>query len=116
MTYRKVGLLIAGLPPESLTATAIRNDITPEQMDSAPESEPEKGQWSQAEMLLASLVDEFRWLHHDYIAANSQNGSNLKAPSPTPRPGVKSPARRKKMTAEQRNRLQRQREEGGHGT
>jgi hypothetical protein len=50
-------------------------------------------------MLMASIIDEIRWLRHDYKQMNSKNAGT--APGPVPRPGVKATKKRAKMTLAQ---------------
>lgn len=69
--------------------TALRND-QPDDVTSG--ADPAEGQWSQAEMLLAAIADELRFLRHDYITAHTEKKSRRnKAPQPISRPGVKPP-------------------------
>ncbi|SET48153.1 hypothetical protein [Nonomuraea wenchangensis] len=82
-------MLIRGLPPESATKTALRNQMGDSELSQASKSaDPSQGQWSQAEMLLASLIDSVRWLVHVTVIANGGKGRS-KPPDPVPRPGVK---------------------------
>jgi len=77
------------LPPESATATAVRNaaDELPDgQRAAGPRADPGAAAWSQAEMLLAALVDELRGLRHDYASVNSDKPG--RPPDPVPRPGT----------------------------
>jgi hypothetical protein len=103
MSYRKLGILIGQLPPESATATAMRNAVAEsggvggEEM--APEVSPSEATWSQTEMLLASLIDEVKWLRYEFRVANSKQPGP--APSPMERPGVKGKKRRKRLTMDQ---------------
>ena len=88
MTWRLLGNLIRHLPPESATKTALRNKMADGEISqTAKAADPSKGQWSQQEMLLASLIDAVRWLIHVTLISN---GGKSKKPDPTPRPGVKT--------------------------
>ncbi|MGI5274875.1 hypothetical protein ACQEUU_37480 [Nonomuraea sp. CA-218870] len=88
MTWRLLGNLIRHLPPESATKTALRNKMGDAEIArSAKGADPSCGQWSQTEMLLASLIDSVRWLLHVTLVAH---GGKSKKPEPTPRPGVKT--------------------------
>lgn len=85
MSFRRLRVLIHGLPPESATMTALRN-ANP---DAEPaESDPAKGRWAQLEMLVALLVDEVRTLTWVTTSANSEKGKAGDRPEPLPRPGV----------------------------
>jgi hypothetical protein len=56
--------------------------------DTARAADPSTGQWSQAEMLLALLIDTVRQL--TYTTVRLQHGKKAgKVPDPLPRPGVK---------------------------
>lgn len=66
------------------------------------EADPSESQWSIVEMLLASIIDELRWMRHEFRQVNSANPGE--PPKPVPRPGVKGP-RKKRLTMEQRMRL-----------
>lgn len=95
MSFRKVRVLIHGLPPESATMTALRNtnpDATP------AETDPAKGRWAQLEMLVALLIDEVRILRWVTSAANSEKGKAGDQPEPLPRPGVVSKRAPKKFS------------------
>lgn len=104
MTWRLLGNLIRHLPPESATKTALRNKMSdPEMKQATTTADPSKGQWSQQEMLLASLIDTVRWLLHATVVANGGKGRS-RPPEPVPRPGVKPKGKegRRALTAEQR--------------
>lgn len=98
---RKAGVLISYLPPESATATAMRNDAAKRGVKAGggEDTDPAEGQWSLQEMLTASVIDELRWFRHDFRSANSDE--RQQAPSPVPRPGVKSAKKKSKMTRAQ---------------
>lgn len=88
MTWRLLGNLVRHLPPESATKTAMRNKMGDGEIKQASKAaDPSQGQWSQTEMLLASLIDTVRWLLHITLVGN---GGKSKRPEPTPRPGVKA--------------------------
>jgi hypothetical protein len=85
-------VLIDGLPPESLTKTAIRDSLTDEQLDAAESAEPEgHGPWSRLEHLTARVADLLAQVQHTLVLANGGKG---KPPTPIPRPGV-GPHRRR---------------------
>ena len=90
------------LPPESATKTALRNKMGDAEIKQASTSaDPSQGQWSQTDMLLASLIDTVRWLLHITVIANGGKGKS-KPPEPVPRPGVapKGKKRRPALTAD----------------
>lgn len=92
MTWRLLGNLIRHLPPESATKTALRNRMSDAELARAAKgADPSQGQWSQLEMLLATVSDKLSWLLHVTLVAN---GGKSKKPEPTPRPGVKSKGKR----------------------
>ncbi|MEV7013270.1 hypothetical protein [Streptosporangium sp. NPDC051022] len=67
------------------------------------DADPTQAPWSQAEMLLASLIDSVRTLIWITLRVNGGKG---KPPPPMPRPGVKNTKRRKRqLTPEQREAL-----------
>jgi len=104
LTWRLLGNLIRHLPPESATKTALRNKMSDAELTQAAKTgDPSKGQWSQTEMLLASLIDTLRWLVHVTVVANGGK-SKSKPPEPIPRPGVKPKGKkaRKPLTPDQR--------------
>lgn len=101
LTWRKMGVLVRQLPPESATATAMRVKAGPDATaDAADAGDPAEGRWSHEEMLLASAVDAVRRVEWAIIAVNSERGKAPKQPEPMPRPGV-GVKRRKHMTAAQ---------------
>lgn len=94
MTWRLLGNLIRHLPPESATKTALRNRMSDAEIArSAKEADPSRGQWSQLEMLLATVSDKLSWLLHVTLVAN---GGKSKKPEPTPRPGVKAKGQKRR--------------------
>jgi len=92
LSWRQLGALVAALPPESLTKTALREALTPEQLAAQPEPTGH-GQWSKAEHLLAAAVDRLSLL----VWQNTQvhGGKRSQPPHPIPRPGVEPPEQRK---------------------
>jgi hypothetical protein len=108
LSWRKLGVYVDHLPPESATITAIRASMTDEEIEERSESgDPSKGRWSSAEMLLAGLVDEVRRFEHIYVSAHVKKGQAGKPPEPLARPGVTPGAkrRRSRLTDEQRRAL-----------
>ena len=65
--------------------TAIRVTM-PETVDTG--GDPAEGRWSQPEMLLASVVDELRFLRWTYTTAHTDK-KPPPAPDPIQRPGVR---------------------------
>jgi hypothetical protein len=103
LTWRRLGVLVRHLPPESATLTALRvatpADVLAEQ---ARDADPARGQWSQDQMLAAAQLDVLRLILHVQLVANGAKTG--KPPTPTPRPGIAGPKRRG-LTAAQRRRL-----------
>jgi hypothetical protein len=103
LSLRKAGILISHLPPESATATALRlageksGGIGREVSDHDPADDP----WAKEDLLLASLIDEIRYLRYEYRSVNTK-GKAGQPPKPVPRPGVKRSDRRKPLTMQQR--------------
>jgi hypothetical protein len=88
LSWRLLGNLVRHLPPESATKTALRNRMSDAEIAQAAKSaDPSQGQWSQLEMLMASVSDKLSWLLHITLVAK---GGKPKKPEPTPRPGVKA--------------------------
>lgn len=69
-------------------------------MDGGPETDPAKGRWSLAELLLAGVTDELKWLRYDYRQAKTNNNAGS-PPNPVARPGVKSKQRTGQLTRAQ---------------
>lgn len=89
------------LPPESATVTALRNSVTPEVAAmSGVGADPAAAQWSVAEMLQATMIDELRQFRHMYLQAHSDKPIGP-PPEPLARPGVKG-KRKSKLTLRQR--------------
>ncbi|MEU0937571.1 hypothetical protein [Embleya sp. NPDC005971] len=86
--------MIEKLPPESATWTAIRNDAPEPTADDEPARLPEQGRWSQAEMLLAGVLEAIRDLHHHEICVNWDTKRAPRPPAPPRirRPGWRPPA------------------------
>lgn len=104
LSYRKMSVFISFLPPESATATAIRNAaVDSGESQDGPSPDPSKESWSQGTMLIASLIDEVRWLRHEFRGANSNTPGP--PPSQVERPGVGGKKRRKKMSMQDRMKL-----------
>lgn len=87
VSVRKVLNLVQHLPTESHTATAIRNSMTPEQLDEAQKGgDPSRARWSDLSMLIACVKDELAYLRHQHLIANG--AKNVEDPQPMIRPGV----------------------------
>lgn len=84
MTYRRVRVLIDGLPPESMVKTAIRDTMTADDFANAPEPDG-WGPWSKTDELLAILADRMAWLVY---AVYASQGGKPTEPEPMHRPGV----------------------------
>lgn len=104
MTWRKLTVLIAQLPPESATATALRLDErdAPGERESGPPHDPETEQWSRVEQLLAGIHDELNVLHWLYASAHKDPKKPLAwKPERLPRPGVAVEVKQVAMQPEQ---------------
>lgn len=91
MTSRRLRVLIQGLPSDSATWTALRNALPEEELEGqAEQGEPEKGRWSQTELLLASAIDALRRVEYVLICANTDSKAKRPTPpEPIPRPGAR---------------------------
>ncbi|MGW2228283.1 hypothetical protein [Streptomyces formicae] len=107
MTWRQLRVLIQHLPPESSTMTALRNQLSDEELaEQADTGEPEKGRWSLLEQLTASLLDAVRRLEYVTICANTEKKSDRPdPPEPTARPGAKPRKPKPKITDQAAERL-----------
>lgn len=96
MSWRRLRVIIQGLPQESRTLTALRNGMSERELAAqADRGEPEKGRWSQLEQLVAGLVDSSRRLEYILVAANSDGKKRLPdPPEPIRRPGAKAKGRK----------------------
>ncbi|MFB7647125.1 hypothetical protein ACFC0S_16735 [Streptomyces sp. NPDC056084] len=104
MTSRRLRVLLQHLPPESATMTALRNDLTDEELaEHADKGEPEKGYWSQTEQLLAAIVDGIRRLEFITICANTEAKDQPEPPTPIRRPGAKLAPPRPALSASDRD-------------
>jgi hypothetical protein len=93
LTWRRLGVMVRHLPPESATKTALRNGMTEAEYRQASQGgDPSQGQWSHTDMLLASLIDAVRRTEYVMIRVNGGKG---KPPEPFPRPGASSRPRRR---------------------
>jgi hypothetical protein len=92
MSWRRFGIILGHLPPESSYLTAVRNSTD---LSDLPEPDMEThGPWAQGELLLAGIFDRLGrliWMQTD--------GRNP-PPPPYPRPGVESNVRAINPTAQ----------------
>lgn len=95
MTWRMVHSLLAWLPPESATKTALRDDLPASDVAAAGSAEGKRGHgpWSRQHHLLADICDRLDRVA--FVVARTQ-GVKVPPPEPYPRPGV---ARRGEQTA-----------------
>lgn len=100
-TFREIHSYLIGLPQESLTQTAIRDD--PNRMPVEGESD-QFGPWSLTDYLLAAVVDAVRINSHYFVMAHSDpsKGAPPKAPDLVPRPGASKTKKKPRLSAEQR--------------
>jgi hypothetical protein len=87
LTWRRLRVLLDGLPPESATKTAIRDGMSLEQWESLPTSQA-WGAWSHTDHLMATVADRLAWVQWTLVALKSEKGKAPKPPEPLPRPGV----------------------------
>jgi hypothetical protein len=87
LTWRRLGVLIEHLPPESATKTALRDELDDGAL-SRLASAPRRGHgpWSHVELLLAAVHDSIERLI--YVQYQRAGAKNVKAPEPMARPGV----------------------------
>ncbi|MET9150080.1 hypothetical protein ABZX82_02175 [Streptomyces griseoflavus] len=100
-------MLIEHLPPESHTMTALRNELTPMQLDEqAGRGEPEKARWSQLEQLVAANYDAIRRLEWVLICVNVDKKSKRPdPPEPMRRPGAGPKKARAQLTEKSADKL-----------
>lgn len=100
MTWRRLRVLIEHLPPESATKTALRNELTDEELAAlADAGDPESARWSQLEQLTASLIDAVRRMEYVLICANTESKHQRPTPpEPVPRPGARPMRPKPKVT------------------
>ncbi|QCX81279.1 hypothetical protein C9F11_38480 [Streptomyces sp. YIM 121038] len=106
MSWRRLRVLVEHLPPESHTMTALRNQLSDEELaEQADKGEPEKGRWSQQDQLLAAVVDALRRVEYVLICANSEKRNHPKPPEPMRRPGAKARPVKQSLSDAQAERL-----------
>lgn len=99
LTFRRLRVLLNGLPPESLWWTALRAQAP---ADVTPAGDIDQIRWGTIHDLLAALIDathEVAWVTR---AANSSK--KVPPPAPFPRPGTRR-SRRAGMSARARARI-----------
>ncbi|MEU3613532.1 hypothetical protein ABZ725_14610 [Streptomyces sp. NPDC006872] len=89
-SWRWLRVFVEHLPPESHTMTALRNSLSAEELASQAErGEPERARWSQAEQLLAAVLDATRRVEWVLLCANiEQKSKRPDPPEPMRRPGA----------------------------
>ncbi|WP_234349038.1 hypothetical protein [Streptomyces sp. WM6373] len=80
--------------------TALRNALPEVELtQQADEGEPEKGRWSQSELLLASAIDALRRVEYVLICANTDSKAKRPSPpEPVRRPGAAPRAQKKELS------------------
>ncbi|MDT0608885.1 hypothetical protein [Streptomyces lancefieldiae] len=106
-SWRWLRVLIEHLPPESHTMTALRNNLTPEELAAqADKGEPEKGRWSQLELLLAAAYDRLGVIEYVLRCVNTDKKSKLPdPPEPMRRPGAGPRKKKAQLTDKSANTL-----------
>ena len=105
LTLRRVGVMVAGLPPESLTMSRVLPDLP--DRDGGPER-----LWSVEAQLLATVVDAVQSATHAIVQSNAKH--RVRPPRPLPRPGGRE-KRRRRLTPQQRAEIDRRNHGGEHG-
>lgn len=102
LTFRRLSVLLAQLPEDSRLATKMRivKENQPGPKRPGPKHDPADDRWSKLEMLVATLIDEFRFYRHDYRGVHTKGGNAGPAPEPVGRPGIRM--KRKPYTMSQR--------------
>lgn len=103
MTWRKLGVLVAHLPPESATMTGLRAEHPSLAEQASEEADPAAQAWSSDQMLLAALIDSVRQLAWMFAAVHFKQAPKA-PPEPVPRPGV-GPRRQRGMTVDAYRRM-----------
>lgn len=99
-TWSWLRVLLQHLPPESNTMTALRNELSDEELaEQAEKGKPENGRWSQTDQLIAMVADRVGALHHVYASTHSSR--KHKPPEPIRRPGAKAAHGKQKLSDEQ---------------
>ncbi len=96
LTWRRLGVMVDGLPGHSATKTAIRDSIGDERLAELSKDGPkEHGQWSHEALRLAALEDVLNRIFWRIMQATSERGAKIPFPEPVPRPGVLAKQRRR---------------------
>jgi hypothetical protein len=103
LTLRRVGVLVRHLPAESACVSALAEHVDPRAADESPQR-----LWGTSEHLLAGVLDAVREVA--WLVAQTNSSKRIPAPKPIPRPGPKPKPRR--LTAQQRARLDKWNREG----
>jgi hypothetical protein len=92
LSWRRLGVLIEHLPPESATKTALRDELADDDLSRLAKL-PRRGHgpWSHTELLLAAVHDSVERLI--YVQYQRAGAKNVRPPEPMPRPGVGSNVR-----------------------
>jgi hypothetical protein len=98
MSYRELWALVEGLPQESWTQTALRDDPNRAELPAQAESEQHFGPWALVNFQLAVLTDAVRQL--EFVLARVNGNKDYPKPDPTPRPGMKQRVRQMVDSAE----------------
>lgn len=114
LTWRRLGVLIDGLPGESLTKTAIRDALGDDKLaELASQPHEGHGAWSRTDFRIAALEDAINRLTWRFMQANFRNVPD-QPPTPVSRPGIAGKARKRAvLTPEGREYLKYLREHQG---
>jgi hypothetical protein len=93
LTWRRLKVLVDGLPPESLTMTALRvkGAGSGGVVEAGPDVEPGDAPHSRLEMLVIQLTDAV--YENTWAVFQSQTSETIPRPDPIPRPGVRAAKR-----------------------
>ena len=88
LTWRRLRVLVDGLPADSLTWSAVRDAMTDDELVGLSEKEQAgHGRWSRTELLLAAVHDQLADMRAEAPHVAGAPG-DPKYPQPYPRPGV----------------------------
>jgi hypothetical protein len=93
-------VLIQGLPLDSWTQTALRDDPNREQLPERSAGDQKFGPWSLINFQLAALTDAVNLVAYYVHASNAKDPKAVKPPEPTARPGMKQQVRQMVDAAE----------------
>lgn len=91
LTWRRLRVLVDGLPAESDVKTAYRDAMSDAELAELAKEARGHGPWSATDYRIAAIRDDIHWLIFAVFAAA---GGKPKQPDPTPRPGVPDKRRR----------------------